>query len=402
MAAWCGMGLAIALSLAMAACAPKKTADVSVAPPRVISPDEPAEHVTPAPPSAAARPGVTTGAVTVRVRITDDRGTRVVSMPLDQYVVGAVRAELPPRALQNDVLYRLLQVQAIVSRTYALANIHRHNAEGFDLCDSTHCQLYRAKLSSETDTDPAARAVTATQGQVITYAGRVIQALFHSSCGGHTTSASAVWGGEDMPYLRPVPDWFCARPASATNWEFATDEATLRRALNSDVKTTVGGRLGRVEVIQRDASGRAELVALDGTRAPVVRAEELRAVLRRVFGERSFRSTWFTSRAGASSSSLPGSASAMGSASARAARRNAPRPGSRRPTSSLTTIPGRTCRPPALRWWGRRPWTSTSDTEASRGPAGAAPPAQLPRRHLPGRNLLAIKKLHRRPVDRLR
>jgi len=288
------MTAALALSLIVAACAPKKTAEVLVAPPRLALPDEPAALQAPASSEVTSVPSAIAGAVTIRVRTTDDRGTRVVTMPLDQYVLGAVRAELPPRTLQNDVLYRMLQVQAVVSRTYALANIHRHNAEGFDVCDSTHCQLYRARLSSESDTDPAARAVTATQGQVITFAGRVIQALFHSSCGGHTTSAGAVWGGEELPYLRPVPDWFCSRPATATNWEFTIDETSLRDALNSDLKTTVGNRLGRIEVIQRDPSGRAELVALNGARAPVVRAEELRAVLSRVFGQRSFRSTWFT------------------------------------------------------------------------------------------------------------
>jgi stage II sporulation protein D len=288
------MTVVLALSLFVAACAPKKTAEVKVAPPRVALPDESAARVAPAPPEGTGLPSATAGAVTIRVHVTDDRGSRVVTMPLDQYVLGAVRAELPPRTLQNDVLYRMLQVQAVVSRTYALANIHRHNAEGFDVCDSTHCQLFRARVSSETDTDPAARAVATTQGQVITFAGRVIQALFHSSCGGHTTSAGAVWGGEELPYLRPVPDWFCARPASATNWEFTIDEPSLRDALNSDVKTTVGNRLGRIEVIHRDPSGRAELVALNGARAPIVRAEELRSVLRRVFGQRSFRSTWFT------------------------------------------------------------------------------------------------------------
>lgn len=288
------MTVVLALSLFVAACAPKKTAEVKVAPPRQALPDESAALVAPARPEGTGLPSPTAEAVTIRVQVTDDRGSRVVTMPLDQYVLGAVRAELPPRTLQNDVLYRMLQVQAVVSRTYALANIHRHNAEGFDVCDSTHCQLFRARVSSETDTDPAARAVATTQGQVITFAGRVIQALFHSSCGGHTTSAGAVWGGEELPYLRPVPDWFCARPASATNWEFTIDEPSLRDALNSDVKTTVGNRLGRIEVIHRDPSGRAELVALNGARAPIVRAEELRSVLRRVFGQRSFRSTWFT------------------------------------------------------------------------------------------------------------
>ena len=280
-----GSALVLALNLTLAACAPSKVAQVSVAPPRGPIPEEA---------GGANLPGTTGGAITVRVRITDNQGTRVVTMPLDQYVVGAVRAELPPRMLQNDVLYRLLQVQAIVSRSYALANIHRHNAEGFDLCDSTHCQLYRARAATESSTDAAARAVAATSGQVVTYGGHVIQALFHSSCGGHTTSAGAVWGGPEVPYLRPVPDWFCARPASATNWEFTTDEASLRDALNTDTRTTVGARLGRIDVIQRDTSGRAVLVAIDGTRSPVVRAEELRSILRRAFGQGSFRSTWFT------------------------------------------------------------------------------------------------------------
>jgi stage II sporulation protein D len=97
-----------------------------------------------------------------------------------------------------------------------------------------------------------------------------------------------------MPYLRPVPDWFCARPASAASWEFAAGEPELRQALNADGKTSVGARLSRVDVIERDPSGRAVLVALDGTRAPMVRAEEFRTVLRRAFGQRSIRSTWFT------------------------------------------------------------------------------------------------------------
>ena len=293
--AWVGVVLTLALGLALTACATggrsAQGPQGTVAPPRLGVPGETASSSRPS--GSVVPPGVTE-TVTVRIRVTDDRGTRVVTMPLDDYVVGAVRAELPPRALQNDVLYRLLQVQAVVSRTYALANIRRHNAEGFDLCDSTHCQLYRSKRATETDTDPAARAVATTRGEVITFDGRVIQALFHSSCGGHTTSAGAVWGGTEMPYLRPVPDWFCARPASATNWEFSIDEASLRQALNSDTRTTVGSRLGRIEVIQRDLSGRAELVTIGGTRAPVVRADELRAVMRRVFGQRSIRSTWFT------------------------------------------------------------------------------------------------------------
>ncbi len=225
--------------------------------------------------------------------MTDARGTRIITLALEDYVLGAVRAELPPKTLQEDAADRVLQVQALVSRTYAIANLGRHAAEGFDLCDSTHCQLYRSMIRTESATDRAARAVAKTRNEVVTYQGRAIQALFHSNCGGHTTSASSVWGGPDQPYLRPLVDTFCAR-SSPGDWTFAVTEADLRRALNSEPRTAVGSRLHRIEITERDESGRAAVLTLAGARSPVVRAEELRAVMRRVFGPQAIRSTWFT------------------------------------------------------------------------------------------------------------
>ena len=293
------------LALVAAACAsgrgPTPPAGVAVAPSQV---DVASPPVAPPTPAAApeAPPRVAESRVTsaidlpapstVRVRVTDGRGTRILTLPLDEYVLGAVRAELPRRPQRDDTVTRVLQVQAVVSRTYALANLHRHEAEGFDLCDSTHCQAYRPRLPTESDSDLAARAVRATRDQIITHQGRVIQALFHADCGGHTTSAESVWGGSDAPYLRPVPDFFCTRK-TARPWTFSTDGTSLRRALNSDARTEIGPRLSRIEVIDRDLSGRAILVALAGAQSPTVRAEEFRTVVRRVFGPRSIRSTWF-------------------------------------------------------------------------------------------------------------
>jgi stage II sporulation protein D len=63
--------------------------------------------------------------------------------------------------------------------------------------------------------------------------------------------------------------------------------------LNRDARTRVGAALAAISVMRRDAGGRAELVALQGTREPVVRGEELRTVMTRSFGPRSIRSTRF-------------------------------------------------------------------------------------------------------------
>lgn len=306
-----------ATCLSIAACA-TSTHDrrVLVAPPR--TPAIPAEPTPTQPPAPAAPAGATglpdataapappaagpardrlatadTRDAAVRIRITDGQGTRIVTMPLDTYVVGAVRAELAPRSLQHDAVSRVLEVQAIVSRTYAVANAGRHAAEGFDLCDSTHCQLYRAMLPTERDDDAAAQAVAATRGRVITFGGRAIRALFHSNCGGHTAAADQVWAGDAVPYLQPVPDAFCTRGLDA-HWAFAADEQHLRGALNADARTAMGHRLDRIEVVARDAAGRATTVRIAGARTVTIRAEIFRGVLRQAFGPRSIQSTWFT------------------------------------------------------------------------------------------------------------
>jgi len=280
------------LTLSIAGCASDRGVlgpGVTVAPPRAAGGSSPQDPT----PSVTSDRQALQGASIIRVRVTDARGTRVISLPLEEYVLGAVRAELPPETLRDGASSRLLQVQAIVSRTFAVASVGRHAIDHFDLCDSTHCQIYRPALQTEGPNDPAALAVANTRDQVITYQGHVIQALFHSSCGGHTTSAAAVWGGLDPPYLRPVVDTLCARTHPG-DWTFAVAESDLRRALNADPKTAVGDRLDRIDISSRDESGRADLMTLAGARAPVVRSEELRAVISRAFGALAFRSTWFT------------------------------------------------------------------------------------------------------------
>ena len=114
----------------------------------------------------------------------------MLTLPLDEYVLGAVRAEMLPSTLRAEPASRALDVQALVSRTYAVANLGRHAADGYDLCDTTHCQVYRPATAGEGPADAAARAVNATRGRVPTFEGRVIAGalscrLRRAHCGGH-------------------------------------------------------------------------------------------------------------------------------------------------------------------------------------------------------------------------
>jgi len=226
------------------------------------------------------------------VRVGTKSGPRVLTLSLDEYVLGAVRAEVLASTLRASPASRALDVQAIVSRTYAVANRGRHAADGYDLCDTTHCQVYRTAVVGEGPADAAARAVNATRGRVLTFQGRVIQALFHADCGGHTASAASVWGGMEAPYLESVDDWFCTR-RRASAWTFDAEESGVRRALNADARTRIGDRFRRLEIASRDASGRALAVTLIGSKTISVRAEVFRAVMTQAFGSRSIRSTWF-------------------------------------------------------------------------------------------------------------
>ncbi len=250
---------------------------------------------TQAVPSAGRAPTGRTAlaAVVVRVRIADGGGGHIATLPLDEYVAGTLRGELAPATLRDPASGGVLDVQAIIARTYALSSLGRHRAEGFDLCDATHCQVYRSRRAGDVQgSDAAAVAAARTRGQILTYDRRPIQALFHADCGGHTAAADLVWPGPPLPYLRGVPDWFCAR-ASRPPWAFEITEAALRDVLAAETRAPLGGRIVSVDVSGRDSAGRATLVTLAGERPVTLRAEELRLSVLRAFGPRSLYSTRF-------------------------------------------------------------------------------------------------------------
>jgi stage II sporulation protein D len=231
-------------------------------------------------------------ALTLRVEVGTGRNPEIRQIPLEEYIRGSVPAEMPLGA-DDVVAGRLARLQAILARTYALANLGRHRREGFDLCSSTHCQVYRPAAEQ---TPAVSRVVTAavhdTSGVIITDGRGPIEALFHADCGGHTSSATDVWGGPAPGYLAGVPDAYC--PTENRNqWRLALENDHLRRILNTDERTAVGRRLHSVEVAERDAAGRASLLTLDGTERRRVRAVHFRAVLTRQLGARAFRSARF-------------------------------------------------------------------------------------------------------------
>ena len=94
-----------------------------------------------------------------------------------------------------------LKAQAVVIRSYTLSHRRRH-ADG-DFCDQAHCQRYFGAIGEQV----FQRAVVETRGQILTYQGRCIKALYHASSGGRTENNEDVWLGDPIPYLRAVEDF---------------------------------------------------------------------------------------------------------------------------------------------------------------------------------------------------
>ena len=269
---------------------------------------------------------------------------------IEDYVAGVVAGELAIGAIDPRVVRDMLAVQAILARTYAAANVGRHAREGFDLCSTTHCQVYRAPEQVLVANRPlAASAAAATTGQVLTFGGRPAQTLFHANCGGRTSAPERIWGGEARPYLRPVSDESC-RLDPAAAWSYVLTRTQARDALNATPRTAVGARLDAITIVERDDAGRASLVALDGEMSPLVRGEELRAAIMRQLGDRTVAQPDVRRAAGR-----------------RTLRLHRPRPGPRR-----RPLPARRARPPA----GGR--------QRRRGPVHLLPGDACSRRRPPG------------------
>jgi len=151
-------------------------------------------------------PGLTRRLYTGELSFSSAKGYLKIinTLPLEDYLAGVVTAEASD--LSHPEAYK---AQAVAARTYTLKHARSHSGEGYDLCDSTHCQFYTGAGAI----NPKARAaVLATAGEILLYKGAPAETYYHSVCGGRTETMSFVWPFEDKPYLVSVKDGPPGRP----------------------------------------------------------------------------------------------------------------------------------------------------------------------------------------------
>ncbi|MGB3310033.1 MAG: SpoIID/LytB domain-containing protein [Nodosilinea sp.] len=193
----------------------------------------------------------------------DGKVTAVNWVDIDAYLYGVVGSEMPASWPQEA-----LKAQAVAARSYALYKRDRTQGDLFDVGGTTAHQVYRG-LAAETPSVQS--AVNATQGQVLTYGGRVIEAVFHSASGGHTENSEDIWQ-RASPYLRGVADYDQDAPVFQWSETFSAQQIEQR--------ITGIGRLQSVATERATPRGRIVSVRLQGSRGSrVLTGTELRQAL---------------------------------------------------------------------------------------------------------------------------
>ena len=190
----------------------------------------------------------------------------VNELPIEDYLKGVIGYEM-----SNSYPIEALKAQAVAARNYALANMDKHRSEGYDLCDTIDCQVYRGYNPSYKNVE---EAVDETKGQVLLYGNQLITAYYASSDGGYTENSGNVWPAQ-LPYLIAKPDTYDTNSWPNGNLTFTSKqiEQTLKtkkylastdtfNKINLDtIAKYESGRISNIDVDYTDASGTSHVLS---------------------------------------------------------------------------------------------------------------------------------------------
>lgn len=130
-------------------------------------------------------------------RVNGNDITVINVLGLHDYIKGVIAYEMNP-----SWNIEALKAQALCAKSYTMANLGKHKSLGFDICNTTDCQVY---YGTRQQTANSNKAVDDTYGMFIKYNGKVVPAFYHASSGGYTEDAANVWGSA-QGYLKGVED----------------------------------------------------------------------------------------------------------------------------------------------------------------------------------------------------
>lgn len=189
---------------------------------------------------------------------------KVEKLPLEDYLVGVVAAEMPA-----TFELEALKAQSLAARTYivqTMMNGNSHLPQGADVTDTVEYQVYLNKdqLRSRWNKDydwkikKIQEAVKDTKGQILTYKNKPINATFFSTSNGYTENSEAYWKNP-IPYLKSVASPWDKKSPEFTNQKVMS-VASFEQRLG--VKLTNSGSVG--EIVSRTPGQRVDYVKING------------------------------------------------------------------------------------------------------------------------------------------
>lgn len=218
----------------------------------------------------------------IKIKVYSDEDKKIIEMSLEDYLVGVLSGEVP--ALFEP---EALKAQAVAARTYAVSHLAMFGGkgctqhEGADVCSDVHCQVWMSKEERfrTWKAEQAAQywnnleqAVKATEGQVLTYDGKLAGAVkYFAASGGRTEDSKEVFG-TSVPYLVSVDSpGEEGSPSYKSTVTYSTSEFITRmKKISSDIKIsestplssqikinslTPGGRVKSIKIGDKTFSG---------------------------------------------------------------------------------------------------------------------------------------------------
>lgn len=198
---------------------------------------------------------------------------------MEEYLYGVVPREIPASS-QGEAL----KAQSVVARSFAYTNLNKHINDGYNLCNTTHCQVYGGLDSEHPNTN---QAIKDTYGDYVSYNGDIISTPYHSNSGGHTEDSALVWGGS-LPYLLGVEDRY-SNDSPNSSW---TMNVTPREIQNKFASVGIDiGQILDIEIVEASQSNRVIEIKIIGSKKEEIMTGER---FRNILGDSYLKSTLFT------------------------------------------------------------------------------------------------------------
>ncbi len=206
----------------------------------------------------------------------------VNNVNIETYLYGVVPYEISPSWADE-----MLKIQAIIARTYTIANLNRHKEDGFDLCSTVHCQVYKG--INENMELRIKKAVDSTKGLVVVDKNNehLVQTYYHATCGGATEDVSEVWSKvSSIKSLKGVKCEFCKNsPYYEWNYSFDIEKFVIKLKVNG---YNIGDKIKNILVLSKTNHGRIKNLKIVGNKNTVEISGE---TLRRILGYNNLKST---------------------------------------------------------------------------------------------------------------